>query len=74
MAHVFSRASRAVRIPPPSRNDEAKVGASIEAILDSRPESAAHPRMLDAAIGIRNGVIGGAVFWAAVAAVYFWLG
>lgn len=73
MAHVFSRASRAVRIPPPSRREEEKVGASIEDILDSGLESTSRRRMLDTAIGIRNGVIGGAVFWAAVAAVYFLL-
>jgi hypothetical protein len=48
------------------------VGASVEQILDAGSESAAtRPRMLDAAIGIRNGVIGGVIFWAVVAAAYF---
>jgi hypothetical protein len=74
MAQALRRANRAVRIRRPSRDVEEMVGARVDEILDSGPESATRPRMLDAAIGIRNGVIVGAIFWAVAAAFYFVLG
>jgi hypothetical protein len=74
----MARALRKSRRPDGNRPEPVKVGAALDAealpdtgvheILDSDHES---PRTLDAAMGIRNGLIGGVIFWAVVAAAYF---
>jgi hypothetical protein len=46
----------------------------VEQILEATPETLRASPALDAAVGIRNALIGGVLFWALAAAAYFALG
>jgi hypothetical protein len=72
MARALRKDSRpASKIAESVDRDEALDDVTVEQILDATPEALGAPPESDPIVGIRNALLGGVLFWAAVAAAYF---
>jgi hypothetical protein len=72
MARALRKDSRPARnIAKPVESDDALDDVTVGQILDATSDALPASPESDPVVGIRNALIGGVLFWAAVAAAYF---
>jgi hypothetical protein len=76
MSEALREDGRSVDVPAPSfesyfADEEVLDEATVEQILDTSPEMPSEAPVLDAALGIRNALIGGIVLWLVIATAYW---
>jgi hypothetical protein len=75
MIHALREDGRpAGNLAEPVAEDDVLDDLIVEQILEATPETLRASPALDAAVGIRNALLGGIVFWTLAAAAYFALG
>jgi hypothetical protein len=76
MGKALREDGRSVGVPAPSfegyfEDDAVLDEATVEQILDTGPEMSSEVPVLEAALGIRNALIGGIVLWLVIAIAYW---